>query len=125
VENHQPSARNSQLLSRRSQTFACSVHDDVGLRKEKKASRDDHRSREEMLQISNTVRQADGGKAEQNNWIRRLRNRSMKKIAIREYFIDFALVYVPRSRDTCGHTWKLRRLAANCFLHSLYFMRAG
>jgi hypothetical protein len=36
---------------------------------------------------SNTVRQADGGKAEQKNWIRRLRNRSMKKIAIREYFI--------------------------------------
>ncbi len=40
----------------------------------------------------------------------------MKKIAIREYFIDFALVYVPRSRDTDDHTWKLRRLAANCFL---------
>src|ERR1700733_5913372 len=57
---------------------------------------------------SNTVRQADGGKAEQKNWIRRLRNRSMKKIAIREYFIDFALVYVPRSRDTDGHAWKLR-----------------
>jgi hypothetical protein len=33
---------------------------------------------------SNTVRQVDGGKAEQKNWIRRLRNRSMKKIAIRE-----------------------------------------
>jgi hypothetical protein len=45
---------------------------------------------------SNTVRQADGGKAEQNNWIRRLRNRSMKKIAIREYFIYSALVSLPR-----------------------------
>jgi hypothetical protein len=36
---------------------------------------------------SNTVRQVDGGKAEQKNWIRRLRNRSMKKTAIREYLI--------------------------------------
>jgi len=41
-----------------SQTFACSVHDDVGLRKEKKAFRDDGRSREEMFQIS-TGKRAD------------------------------------------------------------------
>src|SRR5271154_1727789 len=42
---------------------------------------------------SNTVRQADGGKEEQKNWIRRLRNCSMKKIAIREYLILFSLLF--------------------------------
>jgi hypothetical protein len=42
----------------------------------------------------------------------------MKKIAIREYFIYFALVYVPRCRDKDGHIWKLRRLAATAsFIH--------
>ena len=39
-------------------SFLVAIHDDVGLRKEKKALRDDRRTREEMLQIS-TGKQAD------------------------------------------------------------------
>jgi hypothetical protein len=49
---------------------------------------------------SNTVWQADDGKAEQKNWMRRLRNRSMKKIAIREYLICFRSCLRATSRDT-------------------------